>query len=154
VVKKGVEALERGRLSHVAQCYMSAETFSRANAPLITAQAGIPFADTLGGGLVAAIDGMRFVVPVPSIYTRPNRKYFGPKRGLTWLNMINDQGAGLGAKVVTGTVRDSLHMIDMLFSQDGGCARVGAGRVSAWGRVSPRWQNTARRGQSRRTRSR
>ncbi|MGW7484721.1 Tn3 family transposase [Nonomuraea muscovyensis] len=63
---------------------------------------------------------MRFVVPVPSIYTRPNRKYFGNKRGLTWLNMINDQGVGLGAKVVTGTVRDSLRMIDVLFRRDGG----------------------------------
>ncbi|GAA2702488.1 Tn3 family transposase [Nonomuraea recticatena] len=34
--------------------------------------------------------------------------------------MINDQGAGLGAKVVTGTVRDTLHMIDVLFRRDGG----------------------------------
>jgi hypothetical protein len=41
---------------------------------------------------------MRFVVPVPSIYTRPNRRYFGRKRGVTWLNMINDQGAGLGGR--------------------------------------------------------
>ena len=63
---------------------------------------------------------MRFVVPVPSVYARPNRKYFGPKRGVTWLNMINDQAAGLGAKVVAGTVRDSLHMIDVWFNQDGG----------------------------------
>jgi hypothetical protein len=46
---------------------------------------------------------MRFVVPVPTIYARPNRKFFGPKRGITWLNMINDQAAGLGAKVVSGT---------------------------------------------------
>jgi TnpA family transposase len=96
------------------------ETFSLANAPLIEEQAKIGFARQLGGGLVAAIDGMRFVVPVPSIYTRPNRKFFGGKRGLTWLNMVNDQGAGLGAKVVTGTVRDSLHMIDVLFRRDGG----------------------------------
>ena len=29
-------------------------------------QAGIPFARALGGRLVAAIDGMRFVVPVPA----------------------------------------------------------------------------------------
>jgi TnpA family transposase len=63
---------------------------------------------------------MRFVVPVPSIYARPNRKYFGPKRGVTWLNMINDQAAGIGAKVVSGTARDSLHMIDVIFSQEGG----------------------------------
>ncbi|MEV0234173.1 transposase [Nonomuraea sp. NPDC050786] len=120
VVKAGTAALERARLSHVAQNYLSAETFSLANAPLIEEQAKIGFARQLGGGLVAAIDGMRFVVPVPSIYTRPNRKFFGGKRGLTWLNMINDQGAGLGAKVVTGTVRDSLHMIDVLFRRDGG----------------------------------
>jgi hypothetical protein len=88
VAKSGVPALEPDRLAHVSRAYLSAETFSLANAPLIDAQAGIPFARALGGGLVAAIDGMRFVVPVPSIYARPNRKYFGPKRGVTWLNMI------------------------------------------------------------------
>jgi len=71
-------------------------------------------------GGVAAVDGMRFVVPVPTIYARPNRKYFRAKRGVTWLNMVNDQAAGLGAKVVSGTERDSLHMIDVIFSQDGG----------------------------------
>ncbi|GLY76063.1 transposase [Actinoallomurus iriomotensis] len=120
VTKSGTAALERARLSHVMQNYLSAETFAAANAPLIDTQAKIGFAQMLGGGLVAAIDGMRFVVPVPSIYTRPNRKYFGSRRGLTWLNLINDQGAGLGAKVVTGTVRDSLHMIDVLFRRDGG----------------------------------
>ena len=42
------------------------------------------------------------------------------KRGITWLNMINDQAAGLGAKVVSGTPRDSLHMIDVLYARDGG----------------------------------
>src|SRR6266700_3952423 len=73
-----------------------------------------------GGGLVASVDGMRFVVPVPTIYARPNRKFFGPKRGITWLNMINDQAAGLGAKVVSGTPRDSLHMIDVPYARDGG----------------------------------
>jgi TnpA family transposase len=60
------------------------------------------------------------VVPIPSIYARPNRKYFGPDRGVTWLNMINDQAAGLAGKVVSGTARDSLHMIDVAFSQDQG----------------------------------
>jgi hypothetical protein len=32
----------------------------------------------------------------------------------------NDQAAGLAAKVVQGTIRDSLHMIDVWFSQDAG----------------------------------
>ena len=120
VAKKGAAALEPDRLAHVSRAYLSAETFSKANARLIDAQAGIPFARALGGGLVAAIDGMRFVVPVPSVYARPNRKYFGPKRGVTWLNMINDQAAGIAGKVVGGTIRDSLHMIDVWYSQDGG----------------------------------
>ncbi len=120
VVAKGVAALERDRLSHVNQTYLRAETYSAANAPLIVAQSEIPLAQAWGGGLVAAVDGMRFVVPVPTVYARPNRKYFGPKRGLTWLNMINDQAAGLGAKVISGTARDSLHLLDVLFNQDGG----------------------------------
>jgi hypothetical protein len=120
VVKTGTPALERGRLSHVAQNYLSAETYTLANGPLIDEQGQLGFAQALGGGLVAAIDGMRFVVPVPSIYTRPNKKFFGRSRGVTWLNMINDRGVGLGAKVVTGTVRDSLHMIDVAFRRDGG----------------------------------
>ncbi len=34
--------------------------------------------------------------------------------------MINDQAAGLAGKVVSGTPRDSLHMIDVAFSQDQG----------------------------------
>jgi TnpA family transposase len=119
VAKKGTPALEPARLAHVSRAYLSAGAFSKA-CPLIEAQAGIPFAQVLGGGLVAAIDGMRFVVPVPSVYARLNRKYFGPKRGVTWLNMINDQAAGIAAKVVGGTVRDSLHMIDVWYSQDGG----------------------------------
>jgi len=63
---------------------------------------------------------MCFIMPVPSIYARPNRKYFGPRRGVTWLNMINDQAAGLEAKVVSGMARDSLHMMDLIFAQEGG----------------------------------
>jgi hypothetical protein len=34
---------------------------------------------------------------------------------MTWLNAINDQGIGRGAKVVSGTIRDSLHMVDVIF---------------------------------------
>jgi hypothetical protein len=57
VIKKGVPALERGRLSHVAQNYLGAEAYARANAPLIAAQADIGFAAALGGGLLARSTG-------------------------------------------------------------------------------------------------
>jgi len=39
---------------------------------------------------------------------------------MTWLNAMNDRGMGRGAKVVSGTIRDSLHMVDVIFGLDGG----------------------------------
>ncbi|WP_433347160.1 Tn3 family transposase [Microtetraspora malaysiensis] len=120
IAKSGVPALERSRLSHVFQNYFRPETLAPANAPLVARQAGLPLAKAWGGGLVAAVDGMRFVVPVPAAFARPNRKFFGSSRGMTWLNAINDQGIGRGAKIVSGTVRDSLHMVDVIFGLDGG----------------------------------
>ena len=120
IARAGVPALEWSRLSHVYQNYFRPETIGPANAPMVARQAGIPLAAAWGGGMVAGVDGMRFVVPVPALFARPNRKFFGPKRGMTWLNAMNDQGMGRGAKVVSGTVRDSLHMVDVIFGLDGG----------------------------------
>ncbi len=113
-------ALTRDRLSHVDQTYLRAGTYRAANATLIEAQAGIEQARAWGGGLVASVDGMRFVVPVASVYARPNPKYFGRRGGATWLNLLNDQAAGLGGKVVAGTPRDSLYVLDVLNDRDGG----------------------------------
>ena len=113
-------ALTRARISHVDQNYLRAETYAAANRPLIEAQADIGLAQTWGGGLVAAVDGIRFVVPVRSIDARPNPKYFGRRRGATWLNLLNDQAVGLAGRVVSGTPRDSLHVIDLIYRQDGG----------------------------------
>src|SRR5664280_977897 len=120
IAKKGAPALERSRLSHVFQNYFRPETIGVANAPLVARQAGLRLAQCWGGGLVAAVDGMRFVVPIPAVFARPNRKFFGARRGMTWLNVINDQGIGRGAKVVSGTVRDSLHMVDVIVGSDTG----------------------------------
>ncbi|MFC6580916.1 Tn3 family transposase [Planomonospora parontospora] len=83
-------------------------------------QADLSLAQAWGGGLVAAVDGMRFVVPVPAAFARPSRKHFGSKRGMTWLNAMNDRGMGRGAKIAPGTIRDSLHMVDVVFGLDGG----------------------------------
>jgi TnpA family transposase len=121
VTKPGVPALTRDRLSHVEQNYVRADTISTANARLIEHQAQIGLARLWGGGLVASADGLRFVVPVQTLNAAPNPKYFGQKHhGLTWLNAINDQVAGIGAVVVPGTMRDSLYILDVLLNLDGG----------------------------------
>ena len=60
---------------------------------------------------MASVDGLRFVVPVTTVNAAPNPRYFGMRRGVTWLNAVNDQFAGIGAVVVPGTVRDSLYIL-------------------------------------------
>jgi TnpA family transposase len=120
VVKPSVPALTRDRLSHVDQNYVRAETHAAANARLIDCQSGIDLAQAWGGGLVASVDGLRFVVPVATINAGPNPHYFGMRRGATWLNAVNDQYSGLGAIVVPGTIRDSLYILDLLLHLDGG----------------------------------
>jgi TnpA family transposase len=120
VIDADVEALTRGRLSHVDQNYLRADTHTAANAVLIDAQAQVPIAQSWGGGLLASVDGLRFVVPVRTLNAGPSPKYFGIKKGLTWLNAVNDQVSGIGAQIVPGTPRDSLHILDVLLNLDAG----------------------------------
>jgi TnpA family transposase len=120
VISPGVDALTRARISHVHQNYVRAENHARANAPLLAGQAGVATVAAWGGGLVAAVDGTRFVVPVRSIDARANPKYFGRKKGVTYLNLINDQAMELSRLVLSGTPRDSLHSVDLMYRRDGG----------------------------------
>jgi len=120
VIKPGHEALTRHRLSHVDQNYLRAEGHAAANARLVAAQAAIPLVQTWGGGLVASVDGLRFVVPVRTLNAGPSPKYFGFRKGLTWLNAVNDQVSGIGATIVAGTPSDSLHILDTILNLDAG----------------------------------
>ena len=83
VIKDGDEALTRGRLSHVDQNYVRADTHVAANAILIEAQRSIAIVSQWGGGLLASVDGLRFVVPVQTVNAGPSPKSFGYKRGIT-----------------------------------------------------------------------
>ena len=84
-------------------------------------QAGIGITADWGGGLVASVDGMRFVVPVRSLHARPSPLYFGVgkrPRGSTWLNTVSDKVMGLGGLLVPGTLRDSLFILDAIHRLD------------------------------------
>lgn len=70
-----------------------------------------------GGGDVASADGMRFVVPVRTINAGANPKYFGSKRGITWYNFLSDQYAGFHGIVISGTLRDSIFVLEGLLEQ-------------------------------------
>ncbi|GCE12936.1 Tn3 family transposase [Tengunoibacter tsumagoiensis] len=120
LVRKGIPALERDRLSYVQQNYIRPETLSRANARLVDYQAQIPLAQAWGGGEVASADGLRFLVPLRTLNAGPNPKYFGTGRGITLINYTSDQFSGFKNIVVTGTLRDSLAVLEGLLNQETG----------------------------------
>lgn len=118
MVRKGIPALERDRLLYVQQNYIRPDTISRANARLVDYQATIALAQAWGGGEVASADGLRFVVPLRTLNAVPNPKYFGTGRGITLVNYTSDQFSGFKNIVVTGTLRDSLVVLEGLLNQE------------------------------------
>jgi TnpA family transposase len=117
LVRNDVPALRRSRLSWVNQNFVRNETITEANASLVAAQNNIPLVHAWGGGEVASADGLRFVVPVRTIHSGPNPKYFGYERGVTYYNLVSDQFTGLNAIVVPGTLRDSLVLLAVVLEQ-------------------------------------
>jgi len=117
LVEPGRAALTRARLSWVEQNYLRTDTITAANTRLVDAQTDIDLARTWGGGEVASADGLRFVVPVRTLNAGPNPRYFGPGRGVTYLNFLSDQFSGFHAVVVPGTLRDSLYILEGLLEQ-------------------------------------
>jgi hypothetical protein len=118
VIKPGEKALTRSRLTAAEWGYWHLPGMSAASGLLVARQGDIDLASDWGGGHVASADGMRFNVPLRSIHTRPNGKYF-TGRGATWLNVVSDRVMGLGGIVMPGTLRDSLGILDAMFNLDG-----------------------------------
>ncbi len=117
LIRRDTPALRRSRLSWVRQNYIRAETLTRANAALVAAQNRIPLAHAWGGGDVASADGLRFVVPVRTIHSGPNPRYYGHERGVTFYNLVSDQFTGLNGITVPGTLRDSLTLLSVVLEQ-------------------------------------
>lgn len=121
LIKNHIPALTQMRLNWVKQNYFRAETLTNANAKLVDYHSTLSLLKKWGGGEVASADGMRFVVPVPTINARPNRKFFGlTKKGLTWYNFISNQYTGFHAIVVPGTLRDSIFVLEGMLEQQTG----------------------------------
>ena len=116
-VRLEAQALRRDRLLWVDQNYVRGETLTACNEALVAAQNRITLARIWGGGDVASADGMRFVVPVRTIHSGPNPKYFNRGRGVTWYNLLSDQRTGLNAVTVPGTLRDSLMLLAVVLDQ-------------------------------------
>ena len=117
IINEDIPHLTRNRLSWVQQNCIRAETITKANARLVDYHSTLPLALKMGTGNIASADGLRFTCAVRTINSAPNRKYFGAKRGLTYYNFSSDQGAGFHGIVITGTIRDSLYLLDGMQDQ-------------------------------------
>lgn len=114
LVDESNPALREARLRYVAQRYLRPETLAAANARIVDVHAKLPLAEQWGGGEVASIDGLRFVVPRRTIHAAYNRRYFNRRRGVTLLGTTADHYAGLHTVVITGTQPDAPYILDGL----------------------------------------
>lgn len=117
LVHPGIPALEYDRLIWVEQNYFRNETLMMANAVLIEYLSKLALTKSWGSGNVASADGLRHVVPLKSIYAGSNPHYFGLGRGITSYNLFSDIFGGLNRLIITGTIRDSLYLLELVLGQ-------------------------------------
>ncbi|KAA8669685.1 Tn3 family transposase [Clostridium sp. HV4-5-A1G] len=99
------------------QIYFRTKTLTQANAVLVDYNTKLSLAKIRGGGEAASADGLRFVIPVKTINSRSNSKYLGTGRGITYYNYTSDQFTGFNGIVISGTIRDSLYLLQGILEQ-------------------------------------
>ncbi|MFY9926792.1 MAG: Tn3 family transposase [Streptosporangiaceae bacterium] len=112
--------LSRARLNWVAHNYLRSATHAAANTRLVDYHTPMPLAQGWGGGEMASADGMRFVIPVSTIYAAYNPRYFGRQRGSTLYSWMADTHTVFAQRLIPGTQRDSLHVLDGLIANQTG----------------------------------
>ena len=117
VVQSGIAALEYDRLTWVEQNYFRKETLDLARSNLVEFHSKLPLTQKWGNGDVSSADGMRVVVPVKSSNSGYNSKYFGTKKGVTYYDYISDQFSEINATLISGTIRDSLYLLQCVLGQ-------------------------------------
>jgi TnpA family transposase len=114
LVQPGIPALEYDCLTWVERNYFRRETLIKANTVLIEYLSKLAIVKSWGNGNIASADGLRHIVPLKTIYAAPNPHYFGLGRGLTSYKLISDIFGGLNRLVITGTLRDSLYLLELV----------------------------------------
>ena len=66
---------------------------------------------------MASADGLRFRVPVRTIHTGPNPRYFHHGTGATYFNFTSDQFSGLHYLVIPGTLKEGPYLLAGLLEQ-------------------------------------
>ena len=118
VVDESHPPLTRARLNWTAHNYLRSATHAAANTRLVDHHTPQPLAQAWGGGGMASADGMRLVIPVSTVHAAYNPRYFGRQRGSTLYSWMSDSFTVFAQKLIPGTQRDSLHVLDGLLAND------------------------------------
>lgn len=108
------KGLSDAQIQHVDREYCRADTYDAFNALMLDFQKQIDLAQTLGGGQLATVDGMRFIVPRTQI---PARLAPNGDPEVTWLTLVSDQAIQLSGKVLAGTADKCLYVLDAVYER-------------------------------------
>ncbi|GGD06144.1 Tn3 family transposase [Enterococcus wangshanyuanii] len=117
VAKKSTESLKNDRLSYVNQNYIRLDTLTAANNKVVDAYQKLALPYIWGTGDMASADGIRFTTPKKSLHSGRNPKYFGRGKGITYYNFLSDSYVGFHGMVISGTIRDSVYLLEGLLNQ-------------------------------------
>src|SRR5258708_1875826 len=115
-LKKMSQATEYSysELSRVAATYIREETISRALRVLDNFALRLPMSKYWGDGTATSSDGMRVIVAVKAANAEYNSRYFGNRRGLTFLTHTADIQMPLSPYIISTNERQALYTIDLL----------------------------------------
>lgn len=117
VCQKGIKALEYDRLLWVEQNYFRPETIALAKSILNRSHRQLSLSQKWGKGEVVSADGKRLIVPVKSITSRGNSKFFGVKKGITNYSLISDMYDELNFLLQPGATKDSIYLLQCVLEQ-------------------------------------
>lgn len=100
------------QLVHTADWYLREATIRQAIIALVDYHHRLPLAATFGPGTSAMSDGIRFGVTARSLYARHNPRLPTRTRGVTFYDMISDQGSQPYIDVIRCDIRESAAVLD------------------------------------------
>ena len=110
--------LSRTRLAWHNTWYVRDETLKDAMSRLVNAHYKLPFSQLWGSGSLSSSDGQRFPVKGNVKLSRPQPRYFGYGRGVTFYTWTSDQFSQYGAKPIASPLRDATYVLDEILGNE------------------------------------
>src|SRR6266496_4907403 len=105
-------------LTHVSDWYLREETLRRAIVALVDYHHSLPLSAAFGPGTTAMSDGIRFEVAARSLHAQYHSRHFGPRRGVTFHDMISDQYSHPYIQIIPPHMREAHAALDAMLHHE------------------------------------